>query len=304
MDKHTEEEILRIKDEIIDGIMSTSKTDKEKLSGNEGYVYRITCKINGRRYIGQTEDIKARFEYHKCMLRKGNHPCHEMQYDYNTYGEKNFHYEVIKECDKKLLKYYEYFYINHESTISFVYNKNKGVNTDNLKTIKRLLDNYSAEIGERNSLHIYYKEFVKELEIKMNSLEIDAKMVKLTDKDSIFIKSIQYLGDLYLKSNSYIPVLEVESNKLTKQKVKEELPAILNEVNINIYNKLIKSLKSYIKKINPYITVLSQDNEKVLDDIKLFLDKDNDKVIGTINLKFKMQPFEDCIGNSIIKFSL
>lgn len=75
------------------------------------YVYRILNKLNGRMYIGSTNNYLARKHEHFGALRKGTHHNRFLQIDYNDFGEKNFFFEVIyndiHDRTKLLLKEYD-----------------------------------------------------------------------------------------------------------------------------------------------------------------------------------------------------
>lgn len=65
------------------------------------YIYKITCIPNKKVYIGQTNSKKRRFSEHKSELRHNKHYCQYMQNAFNKYGESNFSFEIIEECDTK-----------------------------------------------------------------------------------------------------------------------------------------------------------------------------------------------------------
>ena len=72
------------------------------------YVYLIWCKINGKRYVGQTvQPLKKRFNEHatkrnKSLLGKAM----------RKYGRENFYCGIIKVCtSKEELDYWEKYYI-------------------------------------------------------------------------------------------------------------------------------------------------------------------------------------------------
>lgn len=75
------------------------------------YVYRILNKLNGRMYIGSTNNYLARKYEHFGSLRKGTHHNRFLQLDYNDFGENNFVFEIlhndIHDRTKLLLKEYD-----------------------------------------------------------------------------------------------------------------------------------------------------------------------------------------------------
>lgn len=76
-------------------------------------IYQITCTVNNRRYIGQSIDIKRRFNQHK---RK---PPDGMIDDVAKYGIDKFKFEILEECAPEELTAREDFYL---STLNPEYN--------------------------------------------------------------------------------------------------------------------------------------------------------------------------------------
>ena len=62
-------------------------------------VYRITNLINGKFYIGSSANIGQRWEQHLYRLRNNKHENPYLQKAWNKYGESNFQFEVIEECN-------------------------------------------------------------------------------------------------------------------------------------------------------------------------------------------------------------
>ena len=72
-----------------------------------GVVYVITCKLDGKQYVGQTiktveERFKEHARYKKSLIGK----------TIRKYGKENFRYDVIKSCESKMeLDKWEMFFI-------------------------------------------------------------------------------------------------------------------------------------------------------------------------------------------------
>lgn len=72
-------------------------------------IYKITNKINGKIYIGQSIDIYKRWEEHKnCYVRKSNY----LYLAFRKYGVENFSFEIIEECAPDELDEKEIYYIS------------------------------------------------------------------------------------------------------------------------------------------------------------------------------------------------
>lgn len=58
-------------------------------------IYKITNKINNKVYIGESMDIKKRWQVHQEDLIRDQHHSYKLQKDYNKYGNV-FDYEIIE----------------------------------------------------------------------------------------------------------------------------------------------------------------------------------------------------------------
>ncbi len=82
-------------------------------------IYEIHCYKTGKRYIGSSKHIEKRWQSHISQLRKGRHHNWPLQKAYNTYGEDNLTFSIIKQIeDLEMLLEAEEFYIR-----SYSYNK-------------------------------------------------------------------------------------------------------------------------------------------------------------------------------------
>lgn len=88
-------------------------------------IYMITNKINNKKYIGQSVNIKRRKSEHfnkKCGM--------VISKSIFKYGKENFDFEILKECEESQLDELEIKYITqHKSTNrEFGYNVGNGGN--------------------------------------------------------------------------------------------------------------------------------------------------------------------------------
>lgn len=88
-------------------------------------IYKITNKINGKCYIGQSNDIHRRWKQELAPNAKLNP---HLARAFEKYGIDNFEFEIIEECSRNQLNEREQFYIEIYHTINpeFGYNKTLG----------------------------------------------------------------------------------------------------------------------------------------------------------------------------------
>jgi len=59
-------------------------------------IYKITCLVDDKFYIGSTNNFSSRWNYHKNCLRRNCHDNNYLQNSWNKHGEDNFKFEIIK----------------------------------------------------------------------------------------------------------------------------------------------------------------------------------------------------------------
>lgn len=75
-------------------------------------IYRIKNKINEKCYYGSSKDIEKRWKTHLNQLRNKKHINSILQNAWNKYGEENFIFEIVEECELKDLFEKEQKYVD------------------------------------------------------------------------------------------------------------------------------------------------------------------------------------------------
>ena len=87
-------------------------------------IYKITNKVNGKVYIGQSDNIERRWKNHKkdAFWSNGhvyNYPLYRAM---RKYGLDNFLFEILEECKKEELNQKEVSYIAQYDSFHNGYN--------------------------------------------------------------------------------------------------------------------------------------------------------------------------------------
>ncbi len=64
-------------------------------------VFVIKSKVNGKCLLNDACDLKSAINSSVFKLKAGLHPVHELQRDWNQYGEDSFAMEVVDKLDYK-----------------------------------------------------------------------------------------------------------------------------------------------------------------------------------------------------------
>lgn len=86
------------------------------LTNEKGTIYKIENLVNGKVYVGQTSNFKARRRNHCNLLIRGSHYNRHLQKSWNKYGKSNFKIYILEqgnyspqELDALEIKYIEKF---------------------------------------------------------------------------------------------------------------------------------------------------------------------------------------------------
>lgn len=92
-------------------------------------VYEIINKLNGKKYIGSSVNIKHRWVVHKSKLRKHQHENFHLQNAWNKYGSRFFEFKVIELVDggrSKLLSKEQKYINDHGPEYNIVNDASEG----------------------------------------------------------------------------------------------------------------------------------------------------------------------------------
>lgn len=155
-----------------------------------GFIYKITNKINGKSYIGQTiQNVKDRFYQHcatKCSHAVLNMAIHKA---ISKHGKSNFTIDVIEETKSINLNDREKYWIKYYNSYNNGYNSTEG-GQDGIKLFKNLdtesiIKEYNSGKSLRTIGNIFNvdKQTIKDLLIRNNIKLRTTRTYKLSQED-------------------------------------------------------------------------------------------------------------------------
>lgn len=188
------------------------------------YIYIIENLINHKKYVGQTKNPKVRKSSHFSKLRNNKHINKHLQNAWNKYGEKNFEFKIILECEDFEANYLEEKLIN----IMGDYNSDKKVG---------YYDNSEETNLLRSKSHLGLKSGAR----------------KLTDQQVYYILSILDFVDNVKRPLGKILNLSKEPiSKLEKRETYNEITQEYDKLNFDERIKIFKEAL-FEFKFNPYL---------------------------------------------------
>jgi group I intron endonuclease len=82
-------------------ILAISNESKQKYFSEKqkgGVIYKITNEVDGKFYIGSTNNLIKRYYTHINHIRTGKNTCVKLVRAVNKHGEENFKFEIVCEC--------------------------------------------------------------------------------------------------------------------------------------------------------------------------------------------------------------
>ena len=146
-------------------------------------IYQIRNLVNNKRYIGSAVNFNSRFSRHKIKLRDKTHHNPHLQASFNKYGESNFLFTVLEECDIHQLLIREQYWMDTlkpEYNICKIAGSHLGLRRS-LETRKRM------QTAQKNRSYIRPKGIKHSAESKLK-LSIAKKGIPLSEKHKNALK--------------------------------------------------------------------------------------------------------------------
>jgi group I intron endonuclease len=178
------------------------------MNSKESGIYSITSKINGKRYIGSSIRICARWIQHKNDLKGNRHHSQYLQNHYNKYGQDDLIFSVVEIIErndlsltdfKQLLLNTEQNYLNNWNECQFNCLKIAG-----------------SPLGEKRSGSKYYRYINPTYSVHYN---LDGKRCYFGSFDS---EQEAIMEVEYIKSLSYSELIIYQKDFRIKQKSKKQ----------------------------------------------------------------------------------
>ena len=169
-------------------ILAISNESKQKYFSQKekgGVIYKITNEVDGKFYIGSTNNLIKRYYTHINHIRTGKNTCVKLIRAVNKHGEENFKIEIVCECSTDEILKTEQEYIDSLSphyNIAKIAGSNLGIKRTKETKLKKSVsqkENWKDEAYRTKHLENLSKNW------KSGSSH---KMAKLTEEQVIDIK--------------------------------------------------------------------------------------------------------------------
>lgn len=149
-------------------------------------IYGIRNKVNNKMYVGKTlQNFGDRWDCHRAQLRGGYHDNPHLQNAWNKYGENNFEFIILIDCnnneDLETVNQLEIDEIKKYKQIGLSYNIHDG-GDGGLFLGKHLSEETKRKIGEKNRQNMLGRKLSEETKKKMSNSQKE-RYDNWTDKD-------------------------------------------------------------------------------------------------------------------------
>ena len=161
-------------------------------------IYGIKNLINGKIYIGKTGmNFGDRWDSHRSLLNSGKHDNPHLQRAWDQYGQNNFEFIVIEDCNVDDLSDREKYYIKLYKDMGLAYNIHDG-GDEGYNLGKHLSDETKRKIGEKNRINGLGRKAPDETKLKMSESHTGMKYTPMSEEGK---KNIQQAQQKYFEQN-------------------------------------------------------------------------------------------------------
>jgi group I intron endonuclease len=196
-------------------------------------IYKITNIINGKMYVGSTNNLANRKDNHFSELKRNVHPNRFLQRAVNKYGMENFKFEIIEHCLLKELNIKEGYWCSLLNT----YNDKYG---------------YNLIIVNLDGVHIMPKEIKEKLRI-INTGKKHSEITKERQRNAKLGKSFA----LSHKEKITPYLIHGFHNKEHRSKLQKARQRSVLQYDLN--NNFIQEFES-IKKADDFLSLGKRNN--------------------------------------------
>jgi len=123
-------------------------------------IYKITNTVNGKFYIGSSQDIERRWRDHRSTLNHNKHHTAHLQSAWNKYGEESFSFSIIFRCQPDELLDYEQAYFSElkpQYNHGFIAGSSLGIKRSEASKLKMSLAHTGKPSGRKLSVEALAK---------------------------------------------------------------------------------------------------------------------------------------------------
>ena len=161
-------------------------------------IYGIKNLINSKIYVGKTGmNFGDRWDSHRSLLNSEKHDNPHLQNAWNKYGEENFEFIIIEECNVEELSEREKYYIKLYKDIGLAYNIHDG-GDEGYNLGKHLSEETKRKIGDKNRIKMTGRKASDATKKKMSEAHTGMKYSPMSEEGR---KNIQLSQQRYYEEN-------------------------------------------------------------------------------------------------------
>ena len=185
-------------------------------------IYQIINKLNNKRYVGASKQVKRRFYEHKRSLLKNLHHSKLLQRAVNKYGMDNFEHSVLCTCPPEYLNKMESWFLKnlkpeYNIHISSEYTINRSKRCFSESHINNIKKSFTKERREKISKDVT-ERLTGVSKLEQSKLKIQLSVAKLTPEQVIIIRKRYEMGVKQVKLAKEFKVTKHAINKIVKRK--------------------------------------------------------------------------------------